>query len=134
MLAGLGEPSAAAAEEDEELDLLDGLTADSGDAWTPHLDEDVPDGIQGRVVSRTVIESDQKYGGGTIPLLEIEESNGHIWSVRGYHSVLRGQIEKNDPQIGDTVAIKYLGEVDNKKGDQTYFSYKMVCPKCNARR
>jgi hypothetical protein len=132
LLAGLGEPTAV--EEDEELDLLDGITEESGDAWTPHLDEDIPDGIQGRVVSRTVIESDAKYGGGLIPLIEIQETDGHIWSIRGYHSVLRGQIEKANPQVGDVIAVKYLGEKENRKGDQSYFSYGIACPNCNARR
>jgi hypothetical protein len=131
LLAGLGEP--AAVEDDEEFDLLDGISEDLGDPWTPHLDEDIPEGIQGKVISRTVIYADQDYGGGAIPLLEIEETSGHVWSVRGYHTVLRNQIEKNDPLVGDTVAIKYLGVKENK-GGKDYQNYGMLCPKCNARK
>lgn len=121
-------------DEDEELDLLDGITEDQGTAWTPKDDEDQPEGIQGKVITVTTVETDAKYGGGTVPMLEIEEAGGQIWSVRGYHTVLRNQIEKNKPQVGDMVGIKYLGEKENRSGDNTYSNYGMQCPKCNARK
>lgn len=132
LLSGLGDP--VAEDEDEEFNLLDEITEDNGEAWKPADDEDIPEGIQGKVISVSSVETDQKYGGGTVPLLEIQEKSGRIWSVRGYHTVLRNQIEKNNPQVGDIVAIKYLGEKDNKKGDNSYQNYGMKCPKCDARK
>jgi len=133
LLAGIG-GAEVEVDDDEEIDLLDGITEDSGDAWMPADDEDIPAGIQGHVLSLTYIETDQKYGGGEVPMLEIEESDGHVWSVRAYHTVLRNQIEKHDPEVGDLVAVKYLGEKDNKKGDNTYQNYGMLCPSCVKRK
>lgn len=121
-------------EDNEEIDLLDGINEDNGDAWTPHQDDDIPEGIQGRVLNVTYIETDQKYGGGEVPMLEIEEKDGHVWSVRAYHSVLRNHIEKHAPEVGDLVAIKYLGEKENKKGDNSYQNYGMSCPDCVKRK
>lgn len=100
----------------------------------PADDDEIPDGIQGHILSVSTVATDQKYGGGDVPYLEIEEKDGHIWSVRGYHTVLRNQIEKHDPQVGDLVALKYLGEKDNKKGDNTYQNYGMACPPCVKRK
>lgn len=133
MLAGLGDPVIEEL-DDESLDLLDGITEDQGDAWMPKDDEDHPEGIQGKVITVTTVETDAKYGGGSVPLLEIEEADGHIWSVRGYHTVLRNQIEKNDPQVGDMIGIKYLGEKQNRSGDNSYSNYGIVCPKCSKRK
>jgi hypothetical protein len=132
LLADLGTEDAV--DDDEEIDLLDGITEDSGDAWMPADDEDSPEGIQGHVLSLTYIETDQKYGGGEVPMLEIQEKDGHVWSVRAYHTVLRNQIEKNAPEVGDLVALKYLGEKENKKGDNSYQNYGMSCPPCVKRK
>lgn len=132
LLADIG--GGAVAVDDEELDLLDEITEDQGDAWMPADDDEMPEGIQGKVINVSTVETDQKYGGGSVPLLEIQEKDGHIWSVRGYHTVLRNQIEKNNPQVGDTIAIKYLGTKENKKGDNSYENYGIKCPRCDARK
>lgn len=134
LLSGLGDAPAATQDEDEELDLLDAITEDQGDAWMPADDDEQPKGIQGKVISVSSVETDQKYGGGSVPLIEIQEKDGHVWSVRGYHLVLRNQLEKADPQVGDTIAIKYLGEKENKKKDNSYQNYGVACPRCDARK
>jgi len=133
LLAGLGgdEPAAADELDDEALDLLDGLTEDQGVAWIPADDEDQPRGIQGTVITRDEIATDFKSPdnpSGMVPFLEIQEkgADGQIWSVRGYHTVLRNQINKHDPQKGDFVAIKYLGVKENRKGSSSYENYVMA--------
>lgn len=136
LLAGLEGDAAATTQtdDDEELDLLDDISEDAGVAWVPATDGDQPDGIQGRVVNRTVIYADDAYGGGEVPLLEIEEKGGEVWSVRGYHTVLRNQIEKNDPEVGDLVAIKYFGPKTPRSGGKDYENYGMKCPACDKRK
>jgi hypothetical protein len=115
-------------DNDESFDLLDSLHEDSGTAWMPADDDDQPKGIQGRVTYVTTIEADAKYGGGDIPLIQVQDKSDPEleWSVRGYHTVLRNQIEKVDPQVGDFVAIRYFGEKENRKGDNTYHDYKVA--------
>jgi len=136
LLAGLEGDAVATTEtdDDEELDLLDDISEDAGVAWVPATDGDQPDGIQGRVVNRTVIYADDAYGGGEVPLLEVEQKDGVVWSVRGYHTVLRNQIEKNDPEVGDLVAIKYFGPKTPRSGGKDYENYGMKCPACDKRK
>lgn len=121
LLAGMEDASAPHA-TDDPLDLLADISEDNGVAWIPSdEDADCPDGIQGRLVYRGSVESDY---GNDVPMLEIEQADGEVWSVRAYHTVLRNQIEKADPAVGDTVAIKYFG-LKSGKGDD-YHNYKVV--------
>ena len=127
LLAGMED--AEPAEEDEgELDLLEGISEDNGVAWKPADDDDLPKGIQGRVTYVGSVEND--YGDDPIPLIEIRSADGTEWSVRGYHTALRSQIEKIDPEVGDLVAFKYLGMKPGKRIDKKtkepieYYNYK----------
>lgn len=138
LLSGLENADTSAADDDddddEEMDLLDDITEDNGDPWMPATEDEHPDGIQGRIVNVSTIYSDEAYGGGEVPLLEIEEADGHVWSVRGYHTVLKNQIERNAPQVGDRVALKYFGPKTPKKGGKDYENYGMKCPSCDKRK
>lgn len=121
LLAGLDEP---AAPDEDDLDLLAGITEDNGTAWMPWDDEDQPVGIQGRVTYVGEVDSD--YGDGKVPLLEIEDKAGDLWSIRGYSTALRSQISKIDPQVGDLFAVKYLGEKAGRKSGKDYHNFKAV--------
>ena len=123
------------AEDDEEIDLLDGIAEDQGESWIPANDDDQPRGIQGALLSKDYIDND--YGEDPIPLLTIEQSDGHTWSIRGYHKVLRDKINQHDPEPGDQVAFKYFGKVkakNAKKNDNPYENYGMACPACVKRK
>lgn len=125
-MAGLEDDAPAAKVEDPEevVDLLDGLSEDNGTPWVPADEDDPsPDGIQGRVTFRGVIPSD--YGPEECPIVELEASDGTVWSVRGYSTALRNQIEKADPQIGDLMACKYFGLKQSRAG-KDYHNYKVV--------
>jgi hypothetical protein len=116
LLGGLDEPEAAAEEEDDDLDLLDGITEDNGTAWMPWDDEDQPVGIQGKVTYIGEVDSD--YSDDMVPLIELEAKDGTLWSIRGYAQVLANQIKKNQPEVGDFFAVKYLGEKPGKRVDK----------------
>lgn len=122
LLAGLGEPDEEEVDE-SELDLLSGITDENGTAWMPWEDDDHPEGIQGRVIYRGMVGSD--YGNkDDVPYLELQDAKDPelVWTVRGYATALNNQITRTNPQVGDTWAVKYLGEVDSKNG--TYHNFK----------
>lgn len=111
--------------DDELFDLLDSISEDTGVAWQPHNDDEQPDGIQGKVTVISSVPTDAKYGEvSDVPLWTIETKDGDEWSVRGYGTVLRGQMEQADPNVGDFVAIKYFGVRQGKNND--YQNYKVV--------
>lgn len=108
---------------EEELDLLEGLTETNGTSWMPWEEDDQPIGVQGTVKFLGTIGSD--YGDEDVPLMEVQDAKDPelLWSIRGYSTVLRNQINKTDPQVGDFFAVKYLGEITGKKG-KPYHNFK----------
>ena len=115
---------AAVADDDEVYDLLDGISEDEGTPWIPDDEDDPsPEGIQGTVKFIGEVSSD--YGPEMCPIIELEAKDGTLWSVRGYSTVLRNQIEKADPQIGDLMAVRYFGTKAGKSGRE-YKNYKVV--------
>lgn len=128
LLSGLTDDAPAASNDDNEVyDLLDGLSEDNGTPWVPDDEDDPsPDGIQGLVTFRGEISSD--YGPEAIPLVELDGDDGTTWSIRGYSTALRNQINKADPQPGNRAAFKYFGVKKSKNGRE-YKNYKVVCRK-----
>jgi len=111
-------------DDDAVVDLLDGLSEDSGTPWVPDDEDDPsPAGIQGTVTYVGTVPSD--YGPEECPLVELEAPDGTTWSVRGYSTVLRNQLNKADPAVGDTIALKYFG-VKEGKGGREYKNFKVA--------
>lgn len=125
LLSGLqDEGPAQAADDTEVFDLLDGLTEDEGTPWKPQdEDEPSPEGIQGRVKYVGVVPSD--YGPEECPHWLLEAADGTVWSVRGYSTVLRNQMNKANPKIGDLAACRYFGPKTGRAGRE-YANYKAV--------
>ena len=89
---------------DSSTDLLGQIDeADGSEAWTP----DTPEGIQGRVVSRSTTKSD--HHDRPVPVVTIETSEGKTVRITGFRSVLEREITEKDPQPGDFFAVKYFG-------------------------
>jgi hypothetical protein len=126
LLSDLKDDSAppSGTDDDEVFDLLDGLSEDEGTPWIPD-DEDnpSPEGIQGRVKFIGEISSD--YGPETVPLIELEAADGTVWSIRGYSTVLRNQITKADPHVGDLMAVRFFGSKAGKSGRE-YKNFKVA--------
>lgn len=126
LLSEIDEPDAST-DDDDDFDLLDEISEENGESWQPANDEDQPRGIQGTVTYRGTVDSD--FHKEPVNLVELRAKDGTEWSIRGYHSVLENQIDKADPEVGDLIAVKYLGEKDNKRGDNTYHDYRVVVRK-----
>lgn len=123
LLAGLADDEPTTAPADESgLDLLDGISEDNGTPWMPWEEDDQPHGIQGTVRFVGTVPSD--YSSDDCPMLEVEDAEGTLWSIRGYSTVLANQIKKTNPLVGDLFAVKYLGEKPAKKSGKDYHNFK----------
>ena len=93
-------------------DLADRLGKDLAAAWRP--DQEDADILIGKIVSIDVGTSDfDPY-----PLLVIEQDDGEEKAVHAFHTVLKNELLKQKPQIGERIGIKYLGEVATKPGSK----------------
>jgi hypothetical protein len=98
----------------ESTDLLADLKEHGGVVATPWIPEDAGDGVQGVLVD--LYHNPGDYIDATtqefpqIPTLILLAADGEHYSVKGFHKVLRNEIEKRDPKVGDTVAVIYDGE------------------------
>lgn len=133
LLAAMNDTSAksTADDDDEDFDLLSDLTEEEGESWMPWDDEDQPDGIQGKVLSIGEVEREARFGGGSAVFIQIQDRTDaeRVWNVRGYATVLSNQLEREIEKglsVGDTIAIKYFGEKENKKGDNSYKNFATV--------
>lgn len=131
LLAAMNDTSSKAtstSDDDEDFDLLSELTEEEGESWMPWDDEDQPEGIQGKVVAIGEVEKEQRFGGGTAVMVQLSDKDNpdQIWSVRGYSTVLGNQLEREIEKglaVGDFMAIRYWGEKENKKKDNTYKNF-----------
>lgn len=81
-------------------------------AWMP---ETAGEGIEGKVLSVTRQESDFQAGV-MVPTVTLLTEKGERYSVVGYRSVLRKEIEQERPSPGDQMAVVYAGTDKLKKG------------------
>jgi hypothetical protein len=85
--------------------------------WMPQKEPLQPRQIIGRVLDRYETLSAFKNGDGEdiVPVLVIDdEKNGVEWTVKGYATMLRGQILRANPQVGDLAGAAYYGQPDPK--------------------
>lgn len=82
--------------------------------WRPSPDD---------VVEGTVVEVDERTGEyGSYPVVVLEVGDGAEVAVHGFHCVLKNELAKLRPAVGDRLAVKYLGKPDGK----SYELYKVV--------
>lgn len=101
------------------MSLLDEMDRDVV-AYRPEREGE---GVEGVVVARDVTDSD--YTSEDIPVLTLKQDDGVFRGVRGYHKVLRDEINRADVSVGDRIAIVFEGKKQNKKGTGSYWSYKV---------
>lgn len=126
LLADMNDTSSASTKDNESFDLLSDMTEDGGTPWYPWDADDQPEGIQGTVKYIGTVEREAKFGGGDAPYVEIQDKDGTVWAVRGYATVLANQLNRaidTGLKNGDLIAVKYMGEKQNRKGDNTYKNF-----------
>lgn len=100
-------------------------------AWRP---EERGEGVEGTVLSVTYKESDYQEGV-MIPTVTLEQADGTKVRVIGFRSVLRREIESENPQPGDQMAAVYMGTDKLKTGKfagKPVHVYRCVVQKTNA--
>lgn len=108
----------------EVADLLDSIDESGATPWKP---QNAGEGVQGKVTGTSTVSSE--YTSEPIPVVEVVDGNGEAWSIRGYASVLRNEINKANPQPGDTFAVKYFGKKETKNGQGSYHHYMVAIRK-----
>lgn len=106
-----------------EQDLLDSIDGSSAPAWKP---EEEGEGIQGTVLRVGSVPSDFADSEGNkpmCPVITVRTSDGQLHRIVGYQSVLRRELSEQDPQVGQTLAVKYLGRKSSKDGKRSYANY-----------
>lgn len=101
------------------MSLLDEMDQDVI-AYRPERENE---GVEGVLIAKDVTTSE--FTSDDIPVLTLRQDDDVFRGVRGYHKVLRDEIERANPQIGDRLAIVYLGKKPNKKGTGSYHAYKV---------
>lgn len=110
-------------DDDDEDDLLDDVIEDDAQGWVP---EEKGEGIQGKVIKVGEVRSDfeEDPAKAMVPAITIQDKKGDKYRIIGYGAVLRRELQDNDPQIGDTLAVKYFGEKPIRKGKYAGKPYK----------
>lgn len=93
--------------------------------WKPHADL-----TQSKTVSGLVIDKTERELGfeqqGTAPFLRVLDDDGTEWSVAGFHAVLRAEIIRTGPHVGDRVGVIYQGEGKAKENQSAPHLYRVV--------
>ena len=82
------------------------------ESWQPQSeDHDHPEIVVGKLVE---INFDAPTSYGSASVLIIEDEDGKEWSVWLLHRILKEQVFKYNPRIGDLIAVTYGGEREGK--------------------
>jgi hypothetical protein len=94
------------------VSLEDRLESGLPSAWRP--DQKDPDTIIGEVLEIQVGTSDYA----PYPLLIVRQDDGTEKAIHGFHTVLKNELLRHKPQVGERLGVKYLGEQETKPGSK----------------
>lgn len=92
--------------------------------WQPDKDSTHPNPIRGEITDIRVIYG--KYG--EHKGVTIRQDDGSRYCVPASRRMLAGRLEDLQPQVGENIAIKFLGEKTAKDGETQYFAYGVKMP------
>jgi hypothetical protein len=72
------------------------------EAWKPN-EGDAIEGVVTELATRA-----SEYGP-DYTIITVEDDGGNEWAIHGFHSMLRNEIERKTPQVGDRIAVAYHG-------------------------
>ncbi|WP_370325268.1 hypothetical protein [Euzebya sp.] len=87
--------------------------------WAP-TDGEV---LDGRIVALDVGTS--KQDGEPYPLVVLQTDDGDEITVHGHHRVLKEELAKRAPRVGDQLRITYLGKRTPEGGGRSYAAYRV---------
>jgi hypothetical protein len=89
------------------------------EAWRP----DPGDKLVGEIVE---LGARAGYDDELYPIVTIRQDNGVELAAHCFHTVLRNELAKLKPQVGQRIAVKYEGEVATANGRSRYHSYRVA--------
>jgi hypothetical protein len=89
------------------------------EAWRPEPGE--------KLVGVVVELGDRDGGFGDYPVVAVLGEDGEEYAVHAFHTVLRNEVAKQRPAVGDRIGIAYHGK-DAAKG---YEKYRVIVEKAN---
>lgn len=104
---------------------LDEKLAAPRENWKPHSDLTQPKSVSGLVIELTErdLGFEQK---GTAPFVRVLADDGQEWSVAGFHAVLRAELLRVGPHVGDRIGVLYQGEGTAKENQSPPHLYRVV--------
>jgi hypothetical protein len=93
-------------------------------AWTPTREPDQPNPLSGLVIGLSTQPSD--YDQGDVPRIQLLAKDGTEWSVVGFHTLLRRELQAAGPRLYDRLGILYQGEGVAKEGQSAPHRYRVV--------
>lgn len=93
--------------------------------WKPHSELTQPKSVSGLVLEITErdLGFEQK---GTAPFVRVLADDGTEWSVAGFHAVLRAELLRIGPRIGDRIGVIYQGEGTAKENQSPPHLYRVA--------
>lgn len=89
---------------------------DFAGAWRPE---------PGDILKGSIVQLDMGYSEyGNYPIVTVKpDDGGDDVAVHCFHEALRNKLQELKPDVGDSIGIKYFGEVDSKSGKRKYQKY-----------
>ncbi len=105
------------------MTLKDRLDEDpiSAEAWRPEPNQELI-GIITRINDRQTDDFPDPY-----PVITIQPIEGDLKAFHAFHTVAKTELLGQDPQVGDEIGIRYLGE--EKGARYSYHNYRIVVEK-----
>lgn len=100
------------------MSLEDQLEPRYAEAWRPKDGE--------TLVGELTSIGERDAGRGCYPVLTIRQDDGEELAAHCFHTVLAGELAKLAPEVGERLAIRYLGEVQKRDGGGRYHSYRVA--------
>ena len=94
------------------MSLEDRLEQGNAPAWRP--DQTDADLLVGEIVDIDRGQSDYE----PYPILTIRKEDGSEVAFHAFHTVAKNELLKHQPNVGERIGIKYLGEVKTKPGSK----------------
>jgi hypothetical protein len=101
----------------QRLDMLE-----NEEAWKPEKSGDT---LAGPILALETRHTEPRPGKVMPCPVVIVEHNGKARAFWGFHTVARSQLAHLKPQVGEYIAIRFLGSLNGASG-QSYVNYKII--------
>jgi hypothetical protein len=81
------------------------------------------DRVEGRIVSLDTRQGEYE----PYPVVTVESEDGTATAIHAFHDVLRGELAKRRPQVGDRLIVTYFGRKTGNSGT-SYNAYAVETP------